>query len=219
MRCREPLQENFYAGNWFDHVMPTILRSSLAVLAVALAVPGAARAATTITISPGDNVQAKLDSAADGDTVHFKAGTYTGNFTAAKNNLTVEGEGGVFLVNAASATTPTLSFTGSNAKLTSITVFSNVADAVALGKDGSTILRSELVSTKTDKAGVAVQGAVGDAARTITIDSSVLVGPRSFSASYPSATPVGAGINATFRHVTAIGNVVADASNGVLTAG
>src|SRR3954451_1048012 len=179
-------------------MMPTTFR--LLLLATALALPATAQAANTITISPGDNVQAKLDSAADGDTVHFKAGTYTGNFTAAKNNLTVEGEGGVFLVNPAGATAPTLSFTGSNAKLTDITVFSNVADAVALGKDGSTILRTEIVSTAKDRAALSVQGAVGDAARAVTVDSSALVGARSFSASYASGTAAGAGIAATFRH-------------------
>jgi hypothetical protein len=194
--------------------MNTTRRLALSLTALAFVLPTAARAAT-VTINPGDNVQAKLDGAADGDTVHFKPGTYTGTFTAAKNTLTVEGEGGVFLVSPSGATAATLTYTGSNAKLTDITVLSTVADAVVLGKDGSTIQRAEIVATKSGQSAVSVVGAGLDAARTITVDSSVLTGPKAFSASY-AAPGIGVStITAAFRHVTAIGNVVADASAGV----
>jgi len=197
----------------------TAIRPTLALLALALALPATATAANTITVNPGDNVQAKFDGAADGDTIHFKPGTYTAAVSTAKNNLTVEGEAGVFLVNPSSATTPTLTFTGSGAKLTDMTILSSVADAVALGQGASTVQRVELVTLKSGQSALSVAAATGDAARTVTVDSSMLIGPKAFSASYASATPVGGGITASLRHVTAIGNVVADASNGLLTAG
>jgi uncharacterized protein YodC (DUF2158 family) len=200
-------------------MMPTIRRSALAALLAVLVLPAGAHAANTITVNPGDDVQAKVDSAADGDTVHFKAGSYSATVSTAKNNLTIEGEAGVILANPASATTPTLTFTGSGAKLTDMTIVSTVADAVVLGKDTTLVQRSELVTLKSGASALSVTGGVGDAARTITIDSSVLVGPKSFSASYGAATIAGAGITVAARHLTAIGNVVADASQGSLAAG
>ena len=193
--------------------MNAILR--LLLLCTALALPATASAATTITVNPGDNVQDKLNSAQDGDTVHFKPGTYTGTFTVAKN-ITVEGEGGVFLVNPSGATTPTLTFSGGGAKLTDMTILSSVADAVALGQGTSTVQRVELVTLKTGQSALSVAGDTNT--RTVTVDSAMLVGPKAFSATYGSATPVGGGITANLRHVTAIGNVVADATNGLLGA-
>src|SRR3954447_4585775 len=197
----------------------TAIRPTLALFALVLALPATATAANTITVNPGDNVQAKFDGAADGDTIHFKPGTYTAAVSTAKNNLTVEGEAGVFLVNPSTATTPTLTFTGSGAKLTDMTILSSVADAVALGQGTSTVQRTELVTLKSGQSALSVTAGTGDAARTVTVDSAMLIGPKAFSAGYGSATPVGGGITANFRHATAIGNVVADATNGLLTAG
>lgn len=198
--------------------MPPSIRSLLAVLLAIAAVPAAAQAAT-ITINPGDNVAEKFAAAADGDTIHFKPGSYQGAVSTAKNNLTVEGEGGVFWSNKATDTTPTLTFTGTGSKLTDITIISTVGDAVVAGGGATTIQRTELVTIKSGAAALSASAGVGDAARTITVDSSVLIGPKSFGASYATGTAAGAGITFAGRHVTAIGNVVADASQGSLLAG
>ena len=194
-------------------------RSLLAALVAFAAFPAAAHAATTITISPGDDVAAKFASAADGDTIHFKPGSYQASVSTAKNNLTVEGEAGVFWSNKASDTTPTLTFTGTGSKLTDITIISTVGDAVVAGGGATTVQRSELLTIKSGAAALSASAGVGDPARTITVDSSVLIGPISFGASYTTGTAAGAGITFAGRHVTAIGNVVADASQGTLLAG
>lgn len=199
--------------------MPTVRRPALAALLAALALPCAAHAANTITVNPGDDVQAKVDSAADGDTVHFKPGTYSATVTTAKNNLTFEGEGGVFLVNPATATTPTLTVTGTGVKLTDLTIVSSVADAVVVGAGTTLVQRAELVTLKSGAAALSTVGGLAAAARTITVDSSVLVGPKALSASYSTGAAAGASITVAGRHVTAIGNLVADASQGSPLAG
>jgi len=53
------------------------------------------RAATTIYVSPGSNIQAAVTSAQDGDTIHFAAGVYdeANSIVPTKNNLTLEGSG------------------------------------------------------------------------------------------------------------------------------
>ena len=52
--------------------------------------------AATITLSPGDNLQQKLDASADGDMVKLSAGRYVGNFVI-NHQLTLSGEEGAII--------------------------------------------------------------------------------------------------------------------------
>lgn len=52
--------------------------------------------AATITLSPGDNLQQKLDASADGDMVKLSAGRYVGNFVM-NHQLTLSGEEGAII--------------------------------------------------------------------------------------------------------------------------
>jgi hypothetical protein len=186
-------------------------RSLLAAALAALAVPGAASAAT-VTVGPGQTLQAAVDAAADGDTVQIPARTYSETVATAKQ-LTLAADPGAVLVNPAGATRATLAFTGTGGDtVTGLTVVSTVGDAVQAGGGTTSIQRAQLVTLAKGAAALSVTSATGDGARSIVADSTVLAGPISIAARYVSPTLAGAGITVSARHVTAIGNVVADAS-------
>jgi hypothetical protein len=218
------------------------LRTLLVSTLVALAVPAAASAASTITVSPGDDVQAKVNSAAAGDTVLFKAGSYSATVTTATPNLTLKGEPGAVLSAPSSATgaTPTLAFTagsggadvvdgltvinqvttgpaisGGNAGLAvkGLVALAGNGDGIVFGGGTNLLQRSTVAGlAKTTGSAVAENAGTGTPAATLNIDSTVLVGARSLSAVYATPTVAGAGITVNGRHVTAIGAVVADSS-------
>ncbi|MFL5845536.1 MAG: PKD domain-containing protein [Solirubrobacteraceae bacterium] len=217
------------------------MRTLLAASLVALALPGAASAATTIVVNPGDNPDAKVDSAAAGDTVLFKAGSHSGSISSATANLTIKGEPGAVLSSPTDATgaTPTISFTaasggadvvdgltvinqvttgpaiaGGSAGLTvkDLTALSGKGDAIAFGGGTNALLRSTVASLLATGTAVTANSATGTPALTLNVDSSVLVGKQSLGSTYATPTALGAGVTVAARHVTAIGAVVADSS-------
>lgn len=70
---------------------------ALAVLATSALTASAASAASgaagTITVRPGQSIQAAVDAAKPGDTIVVKAGTYHESVTIAKNQITLKGAG------------------------------------------------------------------------------------------------------------------------------
>lgn len=221
--------------------MTPTTRTLLATAAAVLALPAAATAAT-VTVNPGDDPQAKVASAASGDTVLFKAGTHTGTVTTSTANLTIKGEAGAILTAPSSATgsTATLAFTagsGGADVVDTLTVVNQVTTGPAIAGGGAGLTVKDVVAAstlgngiefgagtnllqrstiaglaKTTGAAVTANSASGTAAKTLTIDSTVLVGARALLASYQSPTVAGAGITVNARHVTAIGAIVADSS-------
>lgn len=190
-------------------MLPFASRSLLALIAV-LAVPASASAATVV-VNPGDDVQAKVDTAAAGDTVLFKAGAHTGTVATGTADLTLKGEPGAFLVNGSGATAPTIAFTGSASTVSDLTVISTVSDGVRFGTGAGQLLRSTVVTLA--EAGVAASTTAGalDSARTLTVDSSILVGKTALAASFSAPSLLGS-IAVVARHVTAIGALTADGS-------
>lgn len=215
-------------------------RPFLATALLALALPGAASAAT-ITVNPGDDPQAKVASAAAGDTVLFKAGTHSGTVSTATANLTLQGEPGAVLVAPSTATgaTPTLAFTAASGgadKVVGLTianqvttgpviaggmagltvqdalVFSSTGNGLQFGGGTNLLQRATIVTLFATGRAVTIDSATGDGAKTLTADSSILVGKYALSSAYASPTVAGAGVIVTARHVTAIGAVVADAT-------
>lgn len=215
--------------------MSSSLRILLAAFLAALAIPAAAVAAT-VTVNPGDDPQAKVNSAAAGDTVLFKAGAHSGTVSTDKANLTIKGEPGASLSAPSSAegSTPTLSMTGAGGVVEGLTVINQVTtgpaisgtagltvrDLIAFGGTGNGIAfgggtnvlqRSTVASLlKTTGTAVTANAGTGTAAVSLTIDSSVLVGARSLSSTYASPTAAAPGVTVAARHVTAIGAVIAD---------
>jgi hypothetical protein len=66
--------------------------AALASVALLLGLTASA-SAKTITVSPGDSIQAAVDQAQSGDTVKLKPGTYHEAVEIKKSNLTVKGSG------------------------------------------------------------------------------------------------------------------------------
>jgi len=193
--------------------MSFFLRIPLAAALLALALPAGAGAAT-ITVSPGQKIQEAVNAASPGDTIEIRAGVYTENVTVNKK-LTLAADAGAILAGAASGTRPALAFTNSDGTtITGLTVLNTVGDAVSLGGGATLIQRAQLITTaKGAGALVADSGPpTSNQAKTVTIDSTILVGPKSISSAYASPTVGGPGVTIAARHVTAIGNVVADAS-------
>lgn len=227
--------------------MTSTTRLFLAAALAALTVPATA-AATTYTVNPGEKIQAAVDKAAAGDTIQIKAGTYAESVTVPTAGLTIAGEAGVNVVNPSSATgsTPTFSFTATSGEpdvLTGLTVANaqTTGPAVKAPTVGLVVRDSVLIGSKGDAldfggsakdlvqrtyaislvgAGVGVSTGTGGGAETLTIDSSALVGKQSLSAAYATPTTAGAaGMTIAARHVTAVGDVVADASAATLPLG
>src|SRR3954454_15644495 len=94
--------------------MPTTRLLALAVAVLAL--PASASAATTYTVNPGQKIQDAVDSAAAGDTILIKAGTYQESVAVSKAGLTFTGEPGATVLSPSTATgaTPTFSFTATS---------------------------------------------------------------------------------------------------------
>jgi hypothetical protein len=68
--------------------------TAAAVLSAALSVGFVASAsAHTINVRPGDSIQAAINQADAGDTIHVKKGTYHESVEIKKNDLTVKGQG------------------------------------------------------------------------------------------------------------------------------
>jgi hypothetical protein len=220
--------------------------SLLAVLA-ALAVPAAA-SATTYTVNPGEKIQDAVDKAAAGDTIVIKAGTYNESVSVTKAGLTFTGEPGAVVLSPSSATgsTPTFSFSATAGNpdaigglvianevttgpavaaptvglaLTDSTVLGAKGDGVDFGGSAKDLVqRSSLISFAASGASTTI--GTGGSAETLTIDSSVLVGKQALAAAYATpATAAAPGITIAARHVTAIGNTIADASAAQLPLG
>lgn len=191
--------------------MPSLCR--LLPLVVALALPAGASAATVV-VNPGDDVDAKVDSANPGDTVLFKAGGHTGRATVDDATITLAGEPGAILVNPSTGTGPTVTFNASAGAVTDLVVASSAGTAIQFSGGGSArVLRSTVVSTAANGIAVTTIAGVADAnaTRTLTVDSSVLVGKTALSASY-SAAALLSSMTVNARHVTAIGNLSSDNS-------
>lgn len=80
------------------------------------------RAANTITVSPGQSIQAAVNSASAGDTILVSAGTYNERVTISKSNITLEAQGQVV----------TKGFAIQNANFVTIRGF-EIADAIGKG--------------------------------------------------------------------------------------
>jgi hypothetical protein len=90
---------------------------------------------------------------------------------------------------------------------------------VHFGGGTNLVQRSVVASTFKTGAAAAVTAATGDAAKAVTFDSTVLVAATALSATYANPIVAAPGITVSARHVTAIGNVIADASGAVLPIG
>ncbi|MCW2990878.1 MAG: hypothetical protein JWM73_1472 [Solirubrobacterales bacterium] len=186
-------------------MLPT-LRSLLAASLVALALPAAASAAD-ITVSPGPDAKAQVDGAPAGSTIIFTPGTYATTFAPSAANLTLKGQPGAALVGPADATVPTLAFTGNSATVNDLTILSQSSNGVQFAGGDNALNRSTVASLK-PTSGVAVTIAAGTlGARTLAVDSSVLVGAIALQGNRTSVLDTTAVVA---RHVTAIGALGAE---------
>lgn len=216
--------------------MPRSLRTVLTASLLTLAVPGGALAAT-ITVNPGEDPQTKVNTAADGDTVLFKAGAHSGTVTTNKN-ITIKGEAGSSLSAPATAegATPTLAFTGAGGIVEGLTVVNQVTtgpaisgtaaltvrdltalsakgNGVVFGSGANVLQRSMIASLAPSGTAISADSPPLAAAKTLTMDSAVIVGKTALSASYGGPSIVGGnGVTVSGRHVTAIGDIVANSS-------
>lgn len=224
--------------------MPTTPRLLLAAGLALLALPAAASAADS-TVSPGDSdVAAKVSAAGNGDTVTFTPGIYTVNLSNANPGVTLKGQPGA-LINGKATTsgTPVIAFTASSGApdvvsgltvvnvassgpgisggasgltLRDDVVVSTTGDAADFGMGPNVVGRSQLDTTFAGAAAASLRSASpADTAATLTLDSTVLSGPKSLSAGYATGS-LGPGITVTGHHVTAIGSISADPSGALL---
>jgi PKD repeat protein len=189
--------------------MTTVPRLSLLLLTAALALPAAA--AADKTVNPGDDANAIVDSAAAGETITFKAGTHNGPVSVEDDDITLKGEPGAVII-VTSGTAATVSFAADGGKVHDLVIASTVGDAVTFDGGTAQVLRSTIASTKSGGRALLITSGTGDPARTLTVDSTVLKAPISLMANYANPTIAGAGITVAARHVTAVGNVLADST-------
>lgn len=185
----------------------------IALLALLLPLPAAHAAEKTVTTS----IQAAVDAAADGDVVKIPAGTYR-EIVDVKKALTLDAAPGAVLVNPAGGEVKSATLTLSSADgatLRGLSVVSTVADAVRAGGKTTLVQRAQLITLAKGAAALSTTASAGQAARTVTIDSTVLSGPVALSAAYAPNTAIGGGIAVVARHATAVGNVVANSINAV----
>jgi PKD repeat protein len=164
------------------------------------------------TVSPGDNVQEKVDAANAGETVTFKAGLHVAAFTVSDNNVTLKGEPNAYVVNPTDASGATVTFSGSGGKVQDLGILSTVGTALQFSGGGDAqVLRSTIATTSAGGTALATVAGPADTGRTLAVDSTVLYGKTALSASY-SAPALLSSTTVNARHVTAIGNLTADKS-------
>lgn len=178
-----------------------LLVTGLAVLALPASALG------QVVVNPGDDPNAKVDSANPGETVLFKAGAHTGVVSVEDADITLAGEPGAFLVGPADAADPTIAFSGAGGTVRDLTVLGISADGVRFAGGDNQLLRSTVATLKAESGvAAAITGGVAGA-RSLTVDSSVLVGPTALRGATTAALDTTA---VAARHVTAIGNLVAN---------
>lgn len=189
--------------------MPATFRTVLATGLAVLALPAAA--AADVSVSPGEDPNAKVDSAAPGETVTFLAGVHTGAVTVEDADVKIAGAPGAFLVGPADGSAPTISFSGTGGIVRDLVVVSSTSDGVRYNGGGNQLLRSTVVSTAADGSAVSTVAGASDTARTLGIDSSVLAGSTAISARFSAPSLLGS-IAVNARHLTAIGAITTDGS-------
>lgn len=189
-------------------------RTLLAAL-LALALPATASAAT-YTVAPGERIQAAVDKANDDDTVQIQQGVYVEQ-VGVPDRITIEAAPGTVLAGPTEGSGPALSL-AKGGKVTGLVVVGFVGDALTTGPGDTLVQRSALITVAKDAAALSTTAASASAARTVTLDSTILVGARSLAASTASPAAVTPGkITVAARHVTAIGEVLADAATASAT--
>jgi hypothetical protein len=101
----------------------------LAVAGATFALASPASAATTLTVGPGQSIQAAINRAHPGDTIVVKPGTYRENLTIQKDHITLHGSGqfrGGTLLLPASRPTPSICTDPSDPTINGICVVGQV---------------------------------------------------------------------------------------------